>query len=93
MRHAQLAMFGLSAGIVAAGCAGTKMAVAPVYTNAPTLGVIQRIGYGPDARFARCGSGVCPARTVKTLAPVEHAPTPVIAHAPAPPPEPRAPRR
>ena len=61
------------------------MAVAPVYTHAPTRGVIQQIGYSPDVRFARCGSAVCPARTVKTLAQVDLASTQVIARAPAPP--------
>ena len=86
MNRGQLAMLGLSAGIVAAGCAGTNKAVAPAQTHASTPQVIQQMGYGLNARFTWCGRTTCPDRTIKTLAQIERAPAaPVIARAPAPP--------
>jgi outer membrane protein OmpA-like peptidoglycan-associated protein len=88
MMRDQLAMLGLCLGIVAAGCAGTNKVIAPMPTptHTSTPQVIQQMGYGINARFTRCESTTCPARTVKTLAQVERAPAvPVIARAPAPP--------
>ena len=76
MKRGHLAMLGLCTGIVAVGCAGTNKNGAPAHTNTPTREVIQQMGYGLSARFARCANATCPERTVKTLAQAERAPAP-----------------
>lgn len=86
MKCGHLAMLGLSAGIVAAGCAGTNKTVAPAHRHTATSKVIQQMGYGLNARFTWCEHTTCPDRTIKTLAPVDRAPAaPVIARASTPP--------
>ena len=86
MKRGHLAMLGLCTGIVAVGCAGTNKAGAPVRTNTPTREVIQQMGYGLSARFARCANTTCPDRTAKTLAQAERAPAPpAIPPTPTPP--------
>lgn len=78
MRRLQLTMLGLSAGVIAAGCAVSHKAIAPTNMQATIPPSIQQIGYGLDARFTWCSGSRCPTRTVKTLAYVERAPAAAV---------------
>src|ERR1035437_10142822 len=82
----QLAMLGLSIGIVAVGCVGTNKVVPPSETSTSTPVIIGQTGHGLDARFVRDSAAQFSKRTVKTWAHVEPAPVPpMMAPAPVPP--------
>ena len=74
MNQARLALLGLSAAAITAGCATTHEAVSPTLAPASVPTVIQQMGYGPAAQFVLCEGTACPVLTVKTLAHLERAP-------------------
>ena len=89
MKRGSLAVLGLCTAIVAVGCAGVNKTGTPANTNPSTREIVQQIGYGLSARFARCANAACPERTVKTLALAERAPDPPVIEPTANPPRAR----